>query len=200
LESDVYKTIDAPCEGLFKAKGSKHFGFVFPVRSEEEVQAILLTLKKQYHDARHHAYAFRLGHDGGHWRASDDGEPSNSAGPPILGALRSKEITWCLGVVVRYFGGTKLGVGGLIEAYREATLAAIGNGEITQHFVRQAYRVRCPYELIGSVLSLGEKYQCTVSEQVFLADCAVTLAVRESLADAFEGELSQLFGCAFQRL
>jgi len=200
LESDVYRTIDSPCEGLFKAKGSKHLGFVFPVSSEEEVQTHLQLLKKQYHDARHHAYAFRLGHDGEHWRTSDDGEPSNSAGPPILGALRSRELTWCMGVVVRYFGGTKLGVGGLIEAYREATLAAIDNGKIVQHFVRIPFRVQCPYELIGSVLSLGEKYQASVSDQVFLENCGVTLAVRESHADAMENELTQLFGCTFSRM
>lgn len=178
---DGYRTIKAPCEGLFKAKGSKHFGYVFPLSNESEVQLHLAFLRKEHHAARHHAFAYRLGLNGEIWRTQDDGEPSNSAGPPILGALRSQEVTNCLGVVVRYFGGTKLGVGGLIEAYREAILAAIQTGTIVEKFVTHSIKVEFPYAQMGAVMSIVKQFHLKPLETDFQLTCHMRLEIRASL-------------------
>ena len=125
--SDIYKSIASPSEGLFKDNGSRFIALAYPVESEDEVRDIVAGLRKEYHDARHHCYAYRIGKDGSTWRASDDGEPSGSAGRPILGQIDSAGLSDCLVVVVRYFGGTLLGTGGLMVAYREASKAALDN-------------------------------------------------------------------------
>ncbi|MDP2112754.1 MAG: YigZ family protein, partial [Bacteroidota bacterium] len=127
---DTYKTIEKPSEGLFKDKGSKFISFAFPVNSEDEIKDIVQSIKKEHHSARHHCYAWRLGADHLHFRANDDGEPSSTAGKPILGQIQSFDLTNILIVVVRYFGGTLLGVSGLINAYRSAALDAINQAEI----------------------------------------------------------------------
>lgn len=193
---DVFQTLNAPSEAMYKVKGSKHYGYVFPISSVDEVKAHLDALRKKHHDARHHAYAYRLGPDGANWRTSDDGEPANSAGPPILGAMKSKEVTQCLGVVVRYFGGTKLGVGGLIDAYKTATAMAIEAGDIIQRFVENEFVVQCPYDLLGTVLSLSDKFGARVVEQTFTHECHVRLAVRTSVAPALLDALHQVYGCS----
>ena len=195
MGEDVFHTIHAPADALYKVKGSKHYGYVFPINNVEEAKAHLEALRKKHHDARHHAYAYRMGPTGDTWRTSDDGEPANSAGPPILGALKSKEVTNCLGVVVRYFGGTKLGVGGLIDAYRTATLMAIDNGSILQRFIEESIAVKCPYDLIGAVMALGEKHRARVAEQTFTDSCTVHFRVRASLHPALYSALDNLYGC-----
>ena len=195
MSEDVFNSLQAPAEALYKVKGSKHYGYVFPIETVDEAKAHLEALRKKHHDARHHAYAYRLGPSGDDWRASDDGEPANSAGPPILGALKSKEVTNCLGVIVRYFGGTKLGVGGLIDAYRTATLMAIENGEILQRFIEESITVQCPYDLIGAVMAVGEKYRAQVAEQTFTDSCTVHFRVRASLHPALYSTLDNLYGC-----
>ena len=118
---DSYKSIPGPAEGLFKDNGSRFISFAFPVETEEEVKSIVGDLKKKYHDARHHCYAYRLGYLGDKFRANDDGEPSSSAGRPILGQIDSRGLSDVLVVVVRYFGGIKLGIPGLIRAYKTST-------------------------------------------------------------------------------
>ena len=193
--NDVFRTLKGPSEALYKVKGSKHYGYVFPVHSADEVKSHLEALRKKHHDARHHAFAYRLGTDGAIWRTSDDGEPANSAGPPILGAFKSKELTQCLGIVVRYFGGTKLGVGGLIDAYKTATAMAIEAGEIVERHVENEFAVRCAYELLGTVLSLADKHGARVAEQSFTHECDVLLAVRTSKAPALLDALHQVYGC-----
>ena len=195
MSEDVFNTLQAPADALYKVKGSKHYGYVFPIETVDEAKAHLEALRKKHHDARHHAYAYRLGPTGDDWRASDDGEPANSAGPPILGALKSKEVTNCLGVVVRYFGGTKLGVGGLIDAYRTATLMAIDNGAILQRFIEESIAVQCPYDLIGAVMALGEKHRARVAKQTFTDSCTVHFRVRVSLHPALYSALDNLYGC-----
>ena len=195
MSEDVFNTLQAPADALYKVKGSKHYGYVFPIETVDEAKAHLEALRKKHHDARHHAYAYRLGPTGDDWRASDDGEPANSAGPPILGALKSKEVTNCLGVVVRYFGGTKLGVGGLIDAYRTATLMAIENGAILQRFIEESIAVQCPYDLIGAVMALGEKHRARVAKQTFTDSCTVHFRVRVSLHPALYSALDNLYGC-----
>lgn len=177
--------MNAPSEGLFKAKGSKHFGYIFPIDKPEDIDRHLMQLRKQHHAARHHCYAWRMGAAGDRFRANDDGEPSNSAGPPILGALRSMELTQCLAVVVRYFGGTKLGVGGLIEAYREATLAAIASGEIIEKFVETTYEIAFPYPRMGDVMSHLKKWDIAPAETHFEMSCSLQASVRLSQSDAF---------------
>ena len=123
--TDLYKTIKHPSEGLYKEKGSKFLAFAYPVSSEEDIGRIITDLRKQYHDARHHCYAWRLGPEKDRFRVNDDGEPSGSAGKPIFGQIRSMDLSDVLVVVVRYFGGTLLGVGGLIRAYRAAVAVHI---------------------------------------------------------------------------
>ena len=134
---DTYKTIEKPSEGLFKDKGSKFISLAFPVNSEEEIKEIVQSIKKEHHSARHHCYAWRLGADQLHFRANDDGEPSSTAGKPILGQIQSFDLTNILIVVVRYFGGTLLGVSGLINAYRSAALDAINQAEIVEKLVEK---------------------------------------------------------------
>lgn len=192
---DAYQTLKSPAEAMHKVKGSKHFGYVFPISQPEEAKAHLDALRKKHHDARHHAYAYRLGAAGEEWRVSDDGEPANSAGPPILGALKSREITQCLAVVVRYFGGTKLGVGGLIDAYRTATLLAIDESQIVTRYIEQEVLVACSYELLGTVLSTAEKHGANVKNQTFTDRCVVHLSIRESLGDALKTALDDVYGC-----
>lgn len=194
-DDDVYNTIQAPANAMYKVKGSKHYGYVFPIAQVEDVKVHLQTLRKKHHDARHHAYAYRLGLNNNEWRTSDDGEPPNSAGPPILGALKSKEVTNCLGVVVRYFGGTKLGVGGLIDAYKSATLMAIENTEVVQCFVEESLTVLCSYELIGAVMSVSEKHCARVVDQSFTDSCSVRLSIRASQHQALYRSLADLYGC-----
>jgi len=195
MGEDVFHTIHAPTDALYKIKGSKHYGYVYPVKSVDEAKAHLEVLRKKHHDARHHAYAYRIGPTGDAWRTSDDGEPANSAGPPILGALKSKEVTNCLGVVVRYFGGTKLGVGGLIDAYRTATLMALENSQIVQRFIEKSVTVRCPYGLIGAVMALGERLNARVMDQTFTDTCTVCLNIRASQYPTLHRALDELYGC-----
>ena len=195
MGEDVFHTIHAPTDALYKIKGSKHYGYVYPVKSVDEAKTHLEVLRKKHHDARHHTYAYRIGPTGDAWRTSDDGEPANSAGPPILGALKSKEVTNCLGVVVRYFGGTKLGVGGLIDAYRTATLMALENSRIVQRFIEKSVTVRCPYGSIGAVMALGERLNARVMDQTFTDTCTVCLNIRASQYPALNRALDEFYGC-----
>jgi uncharacterized YigZ family protein len=184
-EEAPYLTIESPCEGLFKAKGSKHFGYVFPIDDVNQVKDRLEELRLLHPSARHHAFAYRLGNQGENWRANDDGEPNNSAGPPILGALRSHNLTHCMGVVVRYFGGTKLGVGGLIEAYREATNEAIAQGAIVERHPIVSMTVVFPYNQLGPVMSLLKRQQLTPFDPDFQLTCTMRIEMRKSVVQAF---------------
>ncbi len=177
---DQYLTIEAPCEGLFKAKGSKHFGYVFPLVHAGQVKELLEEIRIQHPTAGHLAFAYRLGAQGEEWRANDDGEPNNSAGPPILGALRSHNITQCMGVVVRYFGGTKLGVSGLIEAYREATNEAISTGNIVQRHLMSSISLAFPYAQLGPVMSLMKRLRLTPLTPDFQLTCVMKIETRSS--------------------
>ena len=182
---DTYRTLHAPCEGLFKAKGSKHFGYGFPIASEEEAKAQLDALRKQHHAARHVAYAWMLGYDGTLHRSSDDGEPSNSAGPPILGVIRANELTYVLFAVVRYFGGTKLGVGGLIEAYREGAAEALRHGRIVERIRTQRVRIAFAYEHMGVVMGLIKRWELEPASTDFQITCTLDVDVRLSVVDDF---------------
>ena len=130
MVTDTYKTIKSASQGLFKDKGSRFIALAFPLKSVEEVKPILEKIRKDYHDARHHCYAYNIGYENNNWRVNDDGEPSGTGGKPILGQIKSFELTNILVVVVRYFGGTLLGVSGLINAYKSATIDVISNANI----------------------------------------------------------------------
>jgi uncharacterized YigZ family protein len=182
---DTYRTLKGPCEGLFKAKGSKHFGYGFPLVSEDEVKTHLEALKKEHHAARHVAYAWMLGFDGTMCRSSDDGEPSNSAGPPILGVIRANDLTHVLFAVVRYFGGTKLGVGGLIEAYREGAAEALNNGVVVERIRTQRLRISFAYENMGVVMGLIKRWELEPAATDFQLSCSVDVDVRLAHVEGF---------------
>ena len=143
--SDSYLTIADPTEGLFKDKGSKFLAYAYPVDNEDEIKELVQHLKKEHYSARHHCYAWRLGADKTHFRANDDGEPSSTAGKPILGQIQRLDLTNILIVVVRYFGGTLLGVSGLINAYREAAVDALEHAEIVEKLVEEIFWVEFDY-------------------------------------------------------
>lgn len=168
-----YYTISTASEGLYKEKGSKFLSFAFPVSSEEEIKRNLERVKKQYYDARHYCYAWMMGMDQQRWRANDDGEPTHSAGDPILGQIRSMELTNTLVIVVRYFGGTKLGVGGLINAYRTAAESALeAPTKIEIHEVLTV-TLLFDYDSISVVEKLISDFEINVSDRIFEERCKV---------------------------
>ncbi|MFD2248200.1 IMPACT family protein [Pontibacter ruber] len=189
---DTYRTIAAPSEGLYKEKGSKFIALAFPVYSEEEVKEIMAGLKKQYFDARHHCYAYCLGADKSRYRANDDGEPNHSAGDPILGQIRSANLSNVLVVVVRYFGGTKLGVSGLINAYKTASAEAIANAAIVEKHEAALLQVHFQYPQMNDVMSLVKEYELAVRDQQFELDCRLTLEVRRKLQEEITAKLEDL--------
>jgi uncharacterized YigZ family protein len=197
---DAYWMPARPSEGLFKSKGSKHFGYIFPVRTEEEIAAHLEAVRKAHHAARHHCYAWRLGPTGEQWRAQDDGEPAHSAGTPILGALRSREVTYCLAVVVRYFGGIKLGVGGLIEAYREATLDALDHGELVERHVEAVWEVRFGYERMSDAMRILKEFDCVPEETDFRESCRMRTSIRLGESEALGAAFNGVYGIEAERL
>ncbi|HYF70167.1 MAG TPA: YigZ family protein [Ohtaekwangia sp.] len=172
-----YHTIQSPAEGSFKDKGSKFLAFAYPVETEDEIKKRLILLKKQYFDARHHCYAWMLGPDKKHHRAFDDGEPNHSAGDPILGQIRSRNLTDVLVVVVRYFGGTKLGVGGLINAYKNATDDALQHAVIIEKEVEMFFTCVFDYPDTPAVMRLIKEYDMRIVEQDFTSSCTMVLAV-----------------------
>ena len=180
IEKDTYKTILKPSEEvLFKEKGSKFFGYAFPVSSEEEVKEYIDTLKKQHHSARHWCYAWQLGKNYEHYRANDDGEPSNSAGMPIYGQLQSFDVTNVLVVVVRYFGGTKLGVGGLIQAYKTAAQMALETCGIVEKTIDEIFLLKFEYPEMNTVMRIIKDENISVINQKMELNCELEIAVRK---------------------
>lgn len=176
---DTYNTLQAPSEGYFMDRRSKFFSFAFPVESEEEIKECLHLLRKKYYDARHHVYAWILGKEQEHYRANDDGEPSGSSGKPIHGQLLSHELTNVLIVVIRYFGGTKLGVPGLINAYRTAAKEAIDNGKIITKIVYNQYTLHYNYIKMNDVMRIVKDENLQIAAQQFEMDCLLTLNIRQ---------------------
>lgn len=191
---DTYLTIKRTSEGLYKEKGSKFLAFAFPVENEEEIKAHVDALKKKYYDARHHCYAFILGAEGVHYRANDDGEPNHSAGDPILGQIRSRNLTDTLVIVVRYFGGTKLGVPGLINAYKTAAADALDNNDIIERAVVKTLLLLFNYPEINTVMRLVKEYDLEIVEQKFEESCLLKVKVRLSVAEEVEGKIEAAQG------
>mgnify|MGYP001164188351 FL=1 len=184
LFEDTYYMPTNTSEGLYKEKGSKFIAYAFPVFSEEDVKERLEKVRKKEYAARHHCYAYTLHPDKSAWRANDDGEPANTAGKPILGQIQSKDLTNILIVVVRYFGGIKLGVGGLINAYRAAAADALENISIEKRFVKEIYEVAFQYPQMNEVMRLVKDKSLEVINQDFQIDCKLTFSIRKSQTDA----------------
>lgn len=175
---DTFLTLKLDSEGMYKEKGSKFLAFAYPVVNEEEIKEKIDALKKKYHDARHHCYAYRIGYDQSRFRANDDGEPNHSAGDPILGQIRSHELTNVLIVVVRYFGGTKLGVGGLIQAYKTAASESIANNEIITGIIREKLVIQFDYQVLNEVMKMIKEDDLEIMDQKFDSSCGIKLRVR----------------------
>jgi uncharacterized YigZ family protein len=182
---DTYRTLEKPAEGLFRDRNSRFLSFGYPVAQADEIYQLINGLKKKYHDARHHCYAYRLGAVNPDFRANDDGEPSGTAGKPILGQLVAYEVTNTLVVVVRYFGGTLLGTGGLINAYRSATRQMFENASIVTRYIEQNFSITFPYEKLNTVMHVMKEENLVPLHSVYEAQCRMKVAVRKSLAARF---------------
>ncbi len=190
--TDTYKTLDRPSEGIYKEKGSKFITYAYPVFTEEEIKDYLQELKKQYYDARHHCFAWQLGVDGTRFRANDDGEPSGTAGKPIHGQIKSYELTNILVVVIRYFGGTKLGTSGLIHAYKEATIDAFNNGTIVERTVNDVYRTEFDYGVMNDVMRVMKEEDPEIVKQDFNLRCAIEWSTPQSRVSSIVGRLEKI--------
>ncbi|TMM28627.1 YigZ family protein [Polaribacter aestuariivivens] len=184
MEKDIYKTIDKPSkETLFKEKGSKFFGYAFPVFSEDDVKECLEELRKKHHTARHFCYAYQIGVEDFQYRANDDGEPNNSAGMPIYGQIQSFEVTNILIVSVRYFGGTKLGVGGLISAYKTSAKITLEASQIIEKTINIHFSLKFNYDLMSAVQRVVKEKNIEIVKQKLEMDCEYVIAVRKNDAE-----------------
>ena len=186
---DYFNTISKGGEGFYKEKGSKFIGLAFRVKDEEEVKERLEEVKKQYYDGRHHCYDYIISKD--KLRANDDGEP-------ILGQIKSKNLTEVLVVVVRYFGGTKLGVPGLINAYKTAAFEALENSKLIEVTIEEIYDIQYGYEITNEVMRLISEFEADIKNQEFTENCTATLGIKQSLKDKFEEEASKIEGLMFE--
>lgn len=190
--SEIYTTIAAPSEGLYKEKGSKFLAFAYPVSTEDEIKNLLQDLRKKFFDARHHCYAYRLGPDGATWRVNDNGEPSSTAGKPIFGQLISFGLSDVLVVVIRYFGGIKLGVSGLINAYRTAARDALEHAQTVEKQVRENITLEYTYEHTNAVMKAIRDLQAEIIDQSFTGGplpCRIVVAILPSRAKALTSVL-----------
>lgn len=183
---DSYASISQEARGSYKELSSKFLAFAFPVESEEQIREHLQALRKEYFDAKHHCYAWRLGADGSRWRANDDGEPSSSAGKPIYGQLLSRGLSDILVVVVRYFGGTKLGIPGLIRAYKTATADALDNAVTVQKTATRTYTLRFGYERTTEVMKSLKDQGLAPFDPTYDSVCTMSVRVPLSRCSGFE--------------
>jgi uncharacterized YigZ family protein len=181
--SDTYKTIKAPSKGIYREKGSRFIALASPVYSVEDVKPVIDSYKKEFHDARHHCYAYLIGSDKIIWRANDDGEPSGTAGKPILGQINSNDLTNILIVVMRYFGGTLLGVSGLINAYRTAASEAIRNSEIIECQVKEYYLLKFQYSSMNEVMKILKEENISQTDQIFEMNCSIIISFRLTMKE-----------------
>ena len=198
MATDSYLTIAQPAEAYNRERSSKFLSFAFPVENEEQIREALEPLRKRYFDATHHCYAWRLGPEGESFRANDDGEPSGTAGRPILGQLLSAGVTNCLVVVVRYFGGTKLGVPGLIAAYKEATQEVLAACQIVERTVDDRITIYFPYVAMNDVMRVIKEEQPQIEEQLFDNLCTIRLRIRRSLSERLVGRLQKVEGATLE--
>lgn len=195
-----FYTINTSAEAEYKEKGSKFLAFAFPVSSEEDVKARLAEVKKKYFDARHHCYAYILGADKSRYRANDDGEPNHSAGDPILGQIKSKNLTNVLVIVVRYFGGTKLGVGGLVTAYKTVAENALKNTPVIEQQIMHRVTLVFAYETTPHIMKLVKDFELKIIAQQFEESCRMEVDMLVAVKDNFleHTRLMNATGTAFQ--
>jgi uncharacterized YigZ family protein len=192
MESDIYKTIKSSSNGIYREKGSRFIAFAYPVSDQEEIKPIIDKIRKEYHDARHHCYAFMIGQERMNWRVNDDGEPSGTAGKPILGQINSSGLTNILIVVSRYFGGTLLGVSGLINAYRSAAASAITNAEIIDCTLQEYYEISFQYISMNDVMKILKEENIGQADQVFGLECNMKINFRVSARETILKRLSRV--------
>lgn len=189
--AEKYLTISKSVESIYKEKGSKFLSFLYPVTSVEEVKEYLTQLKKKYYDATHHCYAYVIGYDKQTFRMNDDGEPSSTAGKPIYGQLQSNDLTNVLLVVVRYFGGTKLGVSGLIKAYKESSAECIALAEIVEKQVKHKYNIYFAYEDMNLVMNILKQNNAEQKNQIFDLNCQIEVLIEKRNVSKFENSIPQ---------
>jgi len=194
MASDTYKTIRSFSTGLYKDKGSRFTSFAIPLSDPEQVKPIIDKIRKEHHEARHHCFAYMLGAERLVWRTNDDGEPSGTAGKPILGQINSHGLTNILIVVSRYFGGTLLGVSGLINAYKSATLSAIESAEIIEETLHEIHEITYPYENMNYVMKILKEEGIDQSDQKFDLECRLRISIRVSLSNKVLARLSRING------
>ncbi len=194
LFSDTYLTIEKRTEAIFKDKGSKFLAFAYPVENDQQIKDILNQLKKEHHTANHHCYAYRLGADKMNFRANDDGEPNNTAGKPILGQIQSNDLTNVLIVVVRYFGGTLLGVSGLINAYKNSAADVIKASTIIEKQILFNYTIQFYFEHLNDVMKLLKQLDCKISSQQFDNNCEISFSIRKANSEQCEEKLKKIEG------
>ena len=194
LFSDTYLTIQSPHQIIYKDKGSKFLAFAFPVENDKQIKDILVNLKKEHPTANHHCYAYILGADKVNTRANDDGEPSYTAGKPILGQIQSNDLTNVLIVVVRYFGGTLLGVSGLIQAYKTSASEVIKGSVIIEKQILFKYSIHFPFEHLNNVMKLLKQLDCKIGAQQFDTNCEISFSIRKADSEQCEEKLKKLSG------
>lgn len=192
---DSFRSIAAPAQGLFKDNGSRFIAYAYPVETEEEIKGIVDNLKKEYHDARHYCYAYRLGFRREKFRANDDGEPSGSAGRPILGQIDTNMLSDILIVVVRYFGGIKLGIPGLIRAYRTSSADAIASATVIEKIAARNLRLNFGYMGMNDVMKVIKDMSIDILRQDFGMSCTMDVKVRLSLEAGFRERVGKIEGC-----
>lgn len=198
---DTYKTILKPSkETLFKDKNSKFYSYAFPINNEEDVKIRIEELKKMHYSARHWCYAYQLGSETLRYRANDDGEPNNSAGMPIYGQIQSYELTNILVVVVRYFGGVKLGVGGLINAYRNGAQLALDNAEIIEKTIDVQFKMQFDYKNMSRVMRILKDYNAVINKQTLELNCVIYTSIRKSNANNLYDTISNFHEITISKL
>lgn len=192
--TDIYKTITACTEEIYKEKGSKFLSFAIPVSNVDEVKEIVKNFRKEYYDARHICYAYMLGKERKEWRVNDDSEPSGTAGRPIMGQINSRELTNILVIVVRYFGGILLGTGGLVVAYKEATLDALNQAQIIEKTVDEAYSINFDYALMNDVMRVIKDSNANIVNQSYDINCLMNLSIRKQDSELLKLKLEKIIG------
>lgn len=192
MQEDTFLTISSPSEGLYKEKGSRFLAFIYPVFAVEDVKPLVDEKKKQYHDARHVCYSYRINPLDPQTRMNDDGEPSGTAGRPMLGSLLSHDVFNVLVIVVRYFGGIKLGVSGLANAYKLATEDAFANNQIEEQTVKSRFKFSFDYFYLNDVMKIVKDLKPDIIEQNFELSCNMTLQIRMSMADSLNEKLQKV--------
>jgi uncharacterized YigZ family protein len=201
MEDDLYKTIAKPAQGeLFKDKNSKFYGYAFPVKNEEQIKTHLEDLKKEHYSARHWCYAYQIGTEKTQYRVNDDGEPNNSAGMPIYGQIQSFNVTNILIVVIRYYGGVKLGVGGLINAYRTGAQHALEASEVVEKTINKVFQLKFEYKNMSKVMRILKENKVEIINQTLELNCLLEISVRKSNISKIYDQFDNFFGVSIDEL